>query len=270
MRVVLAACAFVALCACSAHRVAAPSLTVQRLLSLSRQAMRSHGAPGLYHLRYVITSNQGYRAATDEYVARSGKSPYDFRIVTVTEGVTAEYGRLRGRRWRRDANGLLFDDVTIESPYNRVLAAAMKLDDTRVRIAGITDQLPHRYVVDAVPNARLAARMYFDAKTYLLTGVTQRDYDGYTQMETYDGFVDVGAVKVPTVRFLSNDRSSQVFKSTLAFHERIPYDAQLLLPHGSRRPFLMQRRLPAPLNTMFGESGILVRVDIGGTSSIAA
>jgi hypothetical protein len=51
----------------------------------------------------------------------------------------------------------------------------------------------------------------------------------------------------------------------LVKHERLPYDKRLLAIPQSKTPFVPQRPLPATLNTMFGESGVLIRVDIEGT-----
>ena len=147
-----------------------------------------------------------------------------------------------------------------------MLRAALHKSDSRVRILGITTTTPHEYVLQIMPNARIDQERYFDARTFLLRRVVSQNYDQAVEVQRYWGYVDVCGKPVPSHAAFSSSLSPQTSETSLVKHERLPYDQRLLAVPQSKTPFVPQYPLPATLNTMFGESGVLIRADIQGTA----
>jgi hypothetical protein len=221
--------------------------------------------PGLYHLRYRTVSSSGDVGRADSYEAAGATTLGDYRLINESHGLRVERGRFSGRSWMRTANGLVLTDSILPNAFDRVLGAALHKSDSRVRILGITTATPHEYVLQIVPNARIDQERYFDAHTFLLRRVVAQNYDRAVVVQRFWGYADVCGKPVPSHATFSSSLSPQTSETSLVKHERLPYDKRLLAIPQSKTPFVPQRPLPATLNTMFGESGVLIRVDIEGT-----
>ncbi|MBV8531293.1 MAG: aspartyl protease family protein [Candidatus Eremiobacteraeota bacterium] len=97
----------------------------------------------------------------------------------------------------------------------------------------------------------------------MLRQVQTRDYDGVIAVDRFSGYVDICGKPIPTRVDHSDSLSSQTYRTVLVRHERLT-DRHLLAIPQSKTPFAQQDRMPATLNSLFGQSGILIRVDIQG------
>lgn len=250
--------------ACASPPVLAPTnLTPQQLLTRNRR-VDDAPLPGMYHLRYRRVASDGEVSISDFYEA-PGRAGTDYRAIMSSRGIRVERGRIFGRSWQRDVNGLVLPDSQLKSAFDRVLAAALHRADARVRIAGITQSPPRRYVLEIRPNARIVQRLYFDVKTFLLRRIVTQDYDRRVGEIDYDGYAWLGKRPVPSRESDFDNLSNKTYETTLVEHERIPYQAKLLSIPRSRVPFAVQYPLPSTINSLFGASGILIRVDIKGS-----
>ncbi len=259
------AMAVATLCACSYRPQFLPTnVTPQQLLAHYRDVASGCLRPGIYHFRYRTTKQRGEVIVTDYYYQARGRGKLpDFRIVSTTHGLRSQQGRLSGRVWMQTANGLVLPDSLRQTPFDRVLRVAAHKPDPRVRMLGITTAAARQYVLEIAPNARLLQRRYFDAGTFLLRETETRDYDNAVSVDRFSGYIHVCGKPVPTRADHADSLSSQTYQTTLVRHERLA-DPHLLAIPQSRTPFVLQYRLPATLNSMFGPSGILIRVDIQG------
>ncbi|HXB84095.1 MAG TPA: aspartyl protease family protein [Candidatus Acidoferrum sp.] len=258
------AVAVTTLCACSLQPQFSPtSVTPQQLLTRYRDAGVRCLTPGVFYLRYRTTTTRGDVIVNDDYESRGTGKLFDFRIVTTTHGLRSEHGRLSDRSWMQTANGLVLPDISRPTPFDRVLSAAAHKPDPRVRMLGITTAPRREYVLEIAPNARLLQRRYFDARTFLLREIETRDYDQAVGVDRFSGFIHVCGKPVPVRVDHSDSLSAQTYQTTLVRHDRLA-DPHLLAIPRSRTPFVPQYRLPATLNSIFGPSGILIRVDIQG------
>lgn len=199
----------------------------------------------------------------DVYESRgSGKLP-DFRVVRTTHGLRSEQGRFSDRSWVQTENGLVLPDSPRQTPFDRLLSAAAHKPDPRVRVLGITTGATRQYVLEIAPNARLLQRRYFDVGTFLLRETQTRDYDKAFGVNRFSRYIHVCGKPVATRLDHSDSLSTQTYQTTLVRYDRLA-DPHLLAIPQSRTPFVPQVRLPATLNSMFGRSGILIRVDIRG------
>jgi len=246
-------------------RFASTRLTPQELLARYRDAEGRCLAPGLYHLRYRTVSSAGDVARADTYEAAGATTLGDYRVVGESHGLRLERGRFAGRSWMRTGNGLVLTDSVLPSVFDRVLTAALHKSDSRVRVLGITTTTPHEYVLQIRPNARIDQERYFDARTFLLRRAVTQNYDRAVEVYRYWGYVEVCGRPVPSHAATSSSLSPQTSETSLVKHERLPYDQRVLAIPQSKTPFVPQYHLPATLNSMFGESGILIRADIQGT-----
>ncbi|MGP8100179.1 MAG: aspartyl protease family protein [Candidatus Cybelea sp.] len=255
-----------ALHACAAPpRFASTTITPQELLAHDRDAAGKCLAPGLYHFRYRSVSSSGDLGRSDAYEAAGATRLGDYHLISESHGLRVERGRLSGRSWARTANGLVLTDSILPTAFDRVRRAALHRPDSRVRVLGITTTTPHEYVLQIRPNARIDQEQYFDARTFLLRRIVAQNYDRAVEVQRYWGYVDVCGKPVPSHAELSSSLSPQTSDFSLVKHERLPYDQRLLAIPQSKTPFVPQHTLPATLNSMFGDSGILIRVDIEGT-----
>ncbi len=218
---------------------------------------------GFYHLRYRTVASDGDTSISDWYET-DAKGVFDYRVVAVEHGVRAERGRLSGRSWRRDANGLVVPESAPPTIFDRVLETAERSPDPRVRVLGITRTLPPRYVLQIVPNPRIFRRMYIDTSTLRVSEIVTQDYDKTVTTVRFFDYVWVGRRLIPTRERSVNDLSSKSYDITLLQHERIPYDPALLAIPRSKTPFVAQASLPATVSSLFSKFGILVRADIQG------
>lgn len=92
-----------------------------------------------------------------------------------------------------------------------------------------------------------------------------QDYEGRIRTDIYNDYVEVGASKLPSRSYYSNNISKQTGETTMIDVERLPPNRALLAKPKSWPPFVPQYRLPVLLNTIFGPTGILVRADISGS-----
>ncbi len=252
--------------ACAAPpRFAPTSLTPQQLLSRDRDAAGRCRAPGLYHLRYRTVSSSGDVGREDGYEAAGATTFGDYRLIAELHGLQPEHGRFSGRSWRRTVNGLVLTDSPLPTVFDRVLMAALHKSDSRVRVLGMTTTAPREYVLEIKPNARIYQERYFDARTFLLDRIVAQNYDRAVEVQRYWGYEDVCGKPVASHVAFSSSLSPQSSETILLQHERLPYDQRLLAVPRSKTPFVAQYPLPAMLNSMFGESGILIRADIQGT-----
>lgn len=252
------------LCACSARPQILPTrVTAQEVLAHYRDVRSECPMPGVYHFSYRTTSTQGAVYVSDYYEMRGRGKLYDYRVVSSVRGVRTERGRLSGRAWIQTANGLVLPDSLRQTPFESALSAATHKPDPRVRMLGVTAGPTRQYVIEITPNTRLLQRRYFDVGTFLLREIQTRDYDKVVTVDRYSGYIDVCGKPIPTRADHSDSLSSQTFVTDLVRHERLADPHLLALPQ-SRTPFVPQYRLPATLNSLFGSSGILIRVDIQG------
>jgi hypothetical protein len=266
MRIAGAAMAMVVitLCACAPQPQFSPtSVTPQELLTHYHDAASKCLTPGVFYLRYRTTTTQGDVIVSDDYESRgTGKLP-DFLVVTTMHGIRSEYGRLSDRSWMQTANGLVLPDSSHKTPFDRLLSAAARKPDPRVRMLGITTAPPHEYVLEIAPNGRLLQRRYFDAGTFLLRKTQTRNYDKAVTVDRFSQYINICGKPIPTRSDHEDSISTETYQTTLDRHGRFA-DRQLLAIPRSTTPFSAQYRLPATLNSMFGPSGVLIRVDIGG------
>jgi hypothetical protein len=258
------AMAATALCACSLQpRFSPTSVTPQQLLAHYRDATDRCLTPGVYYFRFRTTTNHGDVFVNDYYYEPHGvgKSS-DLLVVSTMHGLRSERGRVSGRSWMQTANGLVLPDSLTQTPFDRALSAAAHRPDLRVRMLGITSTAERQYVLEIIPNSWLRQRRYFDAGSFLLREVQTRDYDKVVGVDRYSRYIHVCGELVPT-RVDHSDSLSQTYQTTLVRHQRVA-DPHLLAIPQSRTPFVRQYRLPATLNSMFGPTGILIRIDIQG------
>src|SRR5579863_2893523 len=247
-------------------RLVATTLTPQQLLARYRDEAGKCLAPGLYHFRYRTVSNGGDVFLADAYEAAGSTTLGDYRLVDESHGLRVERGRFSGRSWVRTANGLVLPDSVLPTAFDRVLKAALRRSDSRVRILGITAKAPHEYVLQIRPNERIDQERYFDVRTFFLRRVVAQNYDRAVEVRRYWGYIGVCGKPVPSHAATSSSLSSQTFETSLVKQERLPGDPRRLLAiPQSKTPFVPQYPLPATLNSMFGETGILIRADIQGT-----
>lgn len=266
MRIARSAMAMAAttLCACSLQPQFSPTrLTPQQLLTNYRDAAGRCLAPGVFYFRYRTTTTNGDVIVNDYYETRGSGKLSDFRVVTTTHGLRTERGRLSDRSWMQTANGLVLPDSSRQTPFDRALSAAARKPDPRVRMLGITRAPTRQYVLEIAPNASLLQRRYFDAGTFLLRETQTRDYDKAVRVYRLSQYIHVCGKPVPTRVDQSDSLSTQTSRTIMVRHDRLA-DPHLLAIPQSRTPFVPQYRLPATLNSMFGPSGVLIRVDIQG------
>jgi hypothetical protein len=220
--------------------------------------------PGVFYFRYPTTTTHRDVIVNDDYQSRGRGKLADFRVVTTTHGLRSERGRFSDRSWMQTANGVVLRDSSHQTPFDRALSAAAHKPDPRVRMLGITTGATRQYVLEIAPNARLLQRRYFDPGTFLLREMQTRDYDKAVRVDRFSRYIHVCGKPVPVRVDHSDSLSAQTYQTTLVRHDRLA-DPHLLAIPQSRTPFVSQFRLPATLNSMFGPSGILVRVDIQGT-----
>ncbi len=252
------------LAACSPPpQFSATSLTPRQLLERYRSSDSKCLTSGIYYFQYRTTTSEGDVSVYDFYESRGrGKTP-DFRTVATIRGLRGERGRISDRSWLQTGNGLVVPDSPLPTPFDRVLRAAARGPDVRARMLGITTAVPHRYVLELNPNPRIAQRLYFDPGSFLLRKVETQDYDRAVRVERFSRYIPVCGKPVPTRIDRSNSFSRETSETVLLRHERLA-DPRLLAIPLSRTPFVPQARLPATLNSLFGASGILIRVDIAG------
>jgi hypothetical protein len=252
----------IVLSACARPTYAPTSVTPQQILDANRRVMGTFQGTGSVHLRYRTLASDGEVSFVDRYEAIASKN---YRATTTLGSVRASVGQTSGHRWLQDVNGLVVADATLPSVFDRARSAATRTRDTRLRVLGITEELPRRYVLEIAPNERIFERTYYDAVTSLLTEAVTRDYDGAIRDERYSGVVRVAGKLFTLHRVHSDNLSTRTYETTLVTHERLPDGAEAFAIPQSKPPFALQRALPATLNTLFDSTGILVRVDIGGT-----
>jgi predicted aspartyl protease len=238
-------------------------VTPQQLLARYRDAAGRCLTPGVYYFKFRTTTSYRDAIVTDDYESRGAGKLEDFLIVTTTHGLRSEQGRVSDRSWMQTANGLVLPDSQRQTPFDRVLSAAVHKPDPRVRMLGITTAPKRQYVLEIAPNARLLQRRYFDVGTFLLREMRTRDYDKVVGVDRFSRHIYVCGKPVPTRVDHSDSLSSETYQTTLVRHQLLA-DPHLLAIPQSRTPFVPQYRLPATLNSMFGPFGILIRVDIQG------
>jgi hypothetical protein len=254
-----------ALWSCStATKLAPTSVTPQQLLQRVNRVADTPFAPGTYHLRYRTVSSDGDVTLTDIYEATTKRELPDYRAISIQHGIRGERGKMSGLVWLRTANGLVLSDSALPTSFDRVLMAASRKADPRVRILGITTQPPREFVLEIAPNEHIVQRRYFDTNTFLLRENVTTNYDHNITDDRFRGYANVGGRFVLARELHSDDLSKEAFETTLIQHERLPFDAHLLRIPRSRLPFVPQARLPATVNSIFSKSGIFIRVDIGG------
>jgi hypothetical protein len=248
----------------SASHLSPTSVTPQSLLARVRRANAQRPDAGIIHERYRTVSTDGDVALTDTYQVQSGMPLSDFRSTMIADGIRREQGRFFGRTWWRDPNGLVTPNAQYVTIFDRLLIRAAHQADSRVRVLGVTQTLPREYVLQITPDDKISQQRYIEATTYLLRKVVTRDYDGKIATVQYENYVRVGRNLLPSRIVMSNSLSTRVDVITLLHTERVPYHAALLSPPKSRTVFLPQYPLPATVNSLFGNTGILVRADIQG------
>jgi len=261
--VVLAALVF-AFPACGGLRLSPSSITPAELLAQFRRANTPWFGPDIYHLRYRTVSNEGEVSTSDYYGSGSTAERSDFRTTFMHAGSRVSRGKISGSRWQQSANGLVLPDADPGTIFDRIVRLAMHRADPRVRVLGVTQSIPNLYVLEVRPNARIFEREFFEKATFLLRKTEIQDYDGRIRTEVYNDYVQVGKSRLPSRSIYSDNISNQTLETTLAYVERLPFKRALLAMPKSRPPFTPQRPLPAPLNTIFGKRGILVRADVDG------
>jgi hypothetical protein len=184
LRVFLTAASVAAVCACSSPEKFVPtSVTPQELLGRYLKAVRPPAGAGIYHSRFRTITNDGDVTVSDFYEAGGERRSPDYRVTTLVDGMRLGRGRISGRSWQQDADGLVVPDSEMRNVFDRVIEAAVRKADPRVRMLGVTTDLPRRYVLEIVPNSRLLQRRYFDAKTFLPSETVTKDYDGQVQVD---------------------------------------------------------------------------------------
>lgn len=238
-------------------------MTPQQLLSRYVKAVTRTAQPGIYHLRYRTVASDGDVSISDWYEA-GAKRALDYRVVAKQHGVRIARGRLSGRSWQQDANGLVLPNSEAPTVFDRALAAAANRPDQHVRVLGVTRAPPRRYVLQVAPNPRIVRRMYFDASTYRIAEESTQDYDKTVTTIRFFDYVWAGSKLVPSRETADSDLSSKSYDTTLLLRERLAYDPALLAIPRSRAPFVAQASLPATVNSIFSKYGILIRADIAG------
>jgi predicted aspartyl protease len=217
----------------------------------------------MYHLRYRSASTEGDVAVSDSYETR-GNNTLDYRLVSTTHGIRSERGEIAGWSWLQTANGLVLPDTRLPTVFDRTLAAATRRPDPRVRMLGVTRAAPHQYVLQIAPNARIRQLRYFDVDSFLLREAVSEDYDGAVTTQRYSGYVRICGNPLSTHVTRSNSLSPETYDITMLKHEQIPPDRRLVAVPRSRTPFVVGYPLHRTLNSLVGESGVLIRVDIRG------
>jgi predicted aspartyl protease len=237
----------------------------QQLLARYRRATDAPFAPGMYHLRYRTVANDGNVTISDFFWARGRRPEPDFRAILSENGVRYEQGRFSGHSWERSANGLVVRDTTSPTIFDRVLVAAYRKPDPRVRMLGVTRTSPHEYVLEVRPNVHLLQRLYFDERECLLRESITQDYDGRVAVTKYFNYARIGGRLFPSTTVYFDNLSARRMETTLVDRARLAYNPSFMSIPASHTPFAVQYRLPATLNSIFESSGILVRADINGS-----
>jgi hypothetical protein len=239
---------------------ATTSVTVAQLFEHNRKAVGTLST-GAY--RIVTRSISAKGDVTIEETLRNGA---DYRT-TSTEGNFAwSSGSYQGKRWHRDANGLVLPSSNLLAQLDPFTAAFNNPQDPSngVKLLGIaTDPVP-AFVVDVAPNGSLDERRYYNTQTFLLSRLERTDYDGHRQVWEYRDYRPTFGRMIAYDVEYKPDNAPLAERSTVTSYERVDARTLDLSIPKSKALFELGDRESIVIPAEFTDDGIIVRVTIAG------
>ena len=240
---------------------AAASITVAQLFDHNRQSMGSVPI-GAYRIVTRTVSSNG-----DVWIEETLRNGRDYRMTTTQGDFAWSSGSYQGKRWHRDANGLVLPSTNLFTqldPFTTALRNA-KSASSGVKLLGITSDPAPSFVVDLAPNGWLDERRYYDTQTYLLTRIERTDYDGHRRVWEYRDYRPIFGGMVAHDVDYKGDGTSVTERSTLSSYERVDAGTLDLSIPKSKALFDLANRESVVIPAEFTSDGmIIVRVAIAG------
>jgi predicted aspartyl protease len=170
------------------------------------------------------------------------------------DGFTYAYGVYQGRRWQRNANGI----VTVRSNFAEEGDPA-----DHATVLGLTQTQPQDYVVDVNPPGGVDEHLYYNAKTFLLDRDVQFARDRYQHIADYSDYrAFFGGMEAGRVHYYDGRPQNDVV-DTLDSCQPATTVPDLRVPD-STPLFALDGTAPVVLPAQFTkEAGIIIQVKIG-------
>jgi hypothetical protein len=216
-------------------------------------------APGSYLRTYV---SDGGGLHTDGSTKISGD---DRETVERTGPFTASFGIFHGQQWRQNENGVVIRQTGFHDTEDPDANALSHADSsTTLRVLGITHDAPQQYILEVAPLGAPRELRYYDAQTYLLDRIEITGADRRTRIWTFSRYRPVFGELIPyTVRF-TDGRPANDTVTTISSFMHSPVQIAGIPP--SRKLIDASHTAPIAIPALFGFSGIVVPVTIGGST----
>jgi hypothetical protein len=234
------------------------AMTVPALLERADKATGTL-APGSY-LRTYATEGSGMH--TDGATKISGD---DRETVEHTGPFTASFGIFHGQQWRQNENGVVILQTGFHDTEDLDANALAHADSsTALRVLGITHDAPQQYVLEVAPLGSPRELRYYDAQTYLLDRIEITGTDRRTRVWTFSRYRPIFGELIPyTVRYTDGRPANDTVTTISSF---VASPVQLTGIPPSRKLIDASHTAPIAIPALFGFSGIVVPVKIGGNT----